>query len=120
MILDKGICKAYDVDNRPNELSDGTVEPQFRGVVIENRSNQRLGASVATNENGVIATCAPLYVNYSPRGSKREPTGDCWVSQDLGSRFIRSSPCTDEFTKFYWKAYPTVPADSGWVSKSCV
>lgn len=115
-LVESGSCSTYIVDDRPNEVANGTVEPEFRGVMIENRSNQKLGASVATNDKGVIATCAPLYVNYSPRGLKREPTGDCWISKDMGSRFIRSSPCVKEFTQFYWKAYPTASTDTGWVS----
>ena len=116
--VDSSICAAFDVDNRPNHrVDDNSVEPRFFGVLTENRSYQRLGASIATSYDGVIATCAPLYVNHSPRGTKREPTGDCWVTTNQGAVFIRTSPCYDQFTSEYNQAFKTADQDLGWVSR---
>lgn len=103
------------IDDRAPLLADG-MEPETRGLVGESRSDQWLGATLDSNNRGMVAVCAPRYVNFGPRASKVEPTGDCFVSTDSGLAFQRVSPCTDDFTRFYKRTFPTPELDRGFVS----
>lgn len=123
-IIDNNLnCQTIDVDNRPPIITNRNTinEPKFWDRVGEERSNQLLGASLVTSDDGTIATCAPHYINFGPRVNKREPTGDCWVSKDAGTRFTRVTPCLDRFTRFYFRTYINESSDNGWVScqKQC-
>ena len=110
-------CQTIDIDNRPPVITSAATksEQKYRGRVGEERSNQLLGASLVSSDDGTIAACAPHYISFGPRVNKREPTGDCWVSKDAGSRFTRVSPCLEEFTSFYLKTYRNESKDIGWV-----
>jgi len=114
--LDSVDCRVVSVDDRPTQLTD---YPGYENLTGEDRNNQFFGASVASSRDGsVIAACAPLYVTFGPRGNKREPTGDCFISKDLGGSFLRVSPCLREFDAFYRAAYRNISYDKGWVSES--
>lgn len=113
--VESGSCSALSVDDRPPQVTVG-MEPETEGLPGELRSNQWLGASVSSNVLGTIAVCAPRYVNYGPRATKREPTGDCFVSADGGLNFTRVSPCTDDFTTFYQRTFIDPASDMGFVS----
>lgn len=95
------------------------MEPDTAGRVSESRSYQWLGASLSSNEHGRVVICAPRYVTYGPRGTKREPTGDCFVSANKTNDFRRASPCLDDFTNFYRKTYVDPSTDKGFVSIKC-
>ena len=115
MFLDTGRCYSMMVDDRPPLLTKG-MEPETQGLVGESRSNQWLGATLASNSVGTVAVCAPRYVNFGPRATKVEPTGDCFVSTDGGLVFQRVSPCTDDFNRFYKRTFVTPDLDRGFVS----
>nr|XP_045592952.1 integrin alpha-PS2-like [Procambarus clarkii] len=63
------------------------------GHQMDNKSQQWFGASVAS-QSGVIVACAPRYVWFSVKKTRREPVGNCFVSTGRDSKAYQMySPC---------------------------
>ncbi|XP_064455388.1 integrin alpha-PS2-like [Ornithodoros turicata] len=75
-------------------------------VRSDNKSHQWFGATLySSGDNGKIVACAPRYVYFSVNLRRREPVGNCFVSDNHFAGFREYSPCRTSAWGRYRQGY---------------
>ncbi|XP_071522748.1 integrin alpha-PS2-like isoform X3 [Panulirus ornatus] len=83
--LRRGPCQAIQFDTTGDHWESGRQ--------VDSKSHQWFGASVSS-KSGVIVACAPRYVWFSIKKTRREPVGNCFISTGRDTQAYQMySPC---------------------------
>ncbi|XP_050739901.1 integrin alpha-PS2-like [Eriocheir sinensis] len=76
----------------PFDKNGNNVHPL--GQQLDSKSDQWFGATLSSSgPDGVVVACAPRYVWFSEKLSRRDPVGTCYVARKGLTDFQEFSPC---------------------------